>query len=618
MKQRFELTLLLAFAVLAACNREVVESPSNIEIDDVLYAQVETPCDMDTKSYVSDDLRVLWDASDAASVFKYITVNQKYTYSGSAGTNNSSFTKTTSGSGSGTPLDYIYAVYPYNSGISISVEGTINNVLIPGTQTYKAESFGKEANVAVSASEDSQMLFKNLCGYVKIRLYGDNVTVSKVSLKSINGETISGYATVSVAVGNNPSLTFVSSKSSEIVLTCPGGVKLGTSKASATEFWFVVPPVTLSRGFKIAVYENDAPVFEKNASSRFTVERNLLKKMAPLKVEKPTVSSVTFDKSTYTVKRGESIQLTPTILPAAASSLPVSWKSSNTSWATVDGSGNVTGLVKGKTVTITATVGSVSGTCNVKVEAPDLVSFSLSPNPVSMYPLDQVKVTAVLNPSDAEVTTEYWYIDADSIAGVGGGGDCWRYVNAFKPGSAVLRVVLNGNIERTVTINVQDPAPAAVDLGLSVKWGDRNLFAESATATGRYLGFKDALGYESTNSDAAEYFTDGRWRLPTKAECQELLDKCTYKTETLNGVTGLRFTSKSNDASIFLPDVGGYMGSTYYAPNAMGCFYWSKTVESSNSYRLYWTTASHKPSISVLEAYLANDYKFVVRPVKAN
>jgi hypothetical protein len=235
-----------------------------------------------------------------------------------------------------------------------------------------------------------------------------------------------------------------------------------------------------------------------------------------------------------------------------------------------------------------------------------------------MYPLDQVKVTAVLNPSDAEVTTEYWYIDADRIAGVGGGGDSWCYVNAFKPGSAVLRVVLNGNIERTVTINVQDPAPAAVDLGLSVKWGDRNLFAESATATGRYLGFKDALGYESTNSDAAEYFTDGRWRLPTKAECQELLDKCTYKTETLNGVTGLRFTSKSNDASNSLPDAGGYMGSTYYAPNAMGCFYWSKTVESSNSYRLYWTTASHKPSISVLEAYLANDYKFVVRPVKAN
>ena len=181
----------------------------------------------------------------------------------------------------------------------------------------------------------------------------------------------------------------------------------------------------------------------------------------------------------------------------------------------------------------------------------------------------------------------------------------------------MLRVVLNGNIEKTVTINVLDPAPAAVDLGLSVQWGDRNLFAEKASDTGRYYDFTNALGYQSTSSDVAEYFTDGEWRLPTKAECQELIDKCTYTKETLNGVTGLRFKSKSNGASVFLPDVGGYLGSTYYGPSSMGCFYWSKTIANSNSHRLYWTVSSHSPSVSVLETLYAKDYKFVVRPVKA-
>ncbi|MBO6168666.1 MAG: hypothetical protein J6O51_01705 [Bacteroidales bacterium] len=531
MKNRTAFFMLLAFTVLAGCSRENVELPD----DDILYARIENPADSDTKSYVSDDCRVLWDNADAASVFRYVTINQKYVYSGSAGTNNASFSKSGSASGTGSALDNIYAVYPYSSAISMSAEGTIKNVQILGTQSYKEHSFGKAANVAVSATENNDMFFQNLCGYLKLSLYGDNVTVSKITLQSNNGEIISGYATVSAAPRKKPTLSFVSSKSSSITLSCPGGVKLGTSKSNATDFWFVIPPVTLSGGFKITVYENDSAIFEKKASSRFTIERNLLKNMAPLKVEKPT----------------------------------------------------------------------------------GLISFTLSPSPVTMYPFDQVKVTAVLNPSSAEIKSEYWYIDADRIAGVGGGGDGWRYINAFKPGTAVLRVVLNGNIEKTVTINVLDPAPAAVDLGLSVQWGDRNLFAEKASDTGRYYDFTNALGYQSTSSDVAEYFTDGEWRLPTKAECQELIDKCTYTKETLNGVTGLRFKSKSNGASVFLPDVGGYLGSTYYGPSSMGCFYWSKTIANSNSHRLYWTVSSHSPSVSVLETLYAKDYKFVVRPVKA-
>ena len=501
--------------------------------------------------------------------------------------------------------------------------GEISNVYIPQIQHYRAHSFGYGANVSVSSEETPKLYFKNLCGYLRLRLYGDDITVSGISLEAIDGEAISGYATVAASPGNDPVLSFnASSSSSEIILDCSEGVSLGTTKETATDFWFVIPPVTLSGGFRITVYESGSTAtFEKKASYSFTIERNLLKNMAPLKVTKPEIAAtaISFSQSTYSVKRGQSIKLTPTILPAEASSLPVTWTSSNTSWATVDSEGNVTGKLKNKTVTITATVGNVSGACNVRVDAPDLSSFTLTPSPVTMFPFDDVKVSANLTPSDAEITTEYWYIDADRIANVGNGSTGWRYIYAAdKAGTAVLRVVLNGNIERTVTINVLDPVPSPVDLGLSVKWGDRNLFAEKASTSGRYYYIADAVAYQNTDSDVVEYYSDGVWRMPTKNEVQELIDNCTVSSTTNDGVSGIRFTSKVNGNSVFLPDVGGYLNGTYYNASQMGVYYWTSSKQDSHSssyLRLRWYTSSHSPTV----AYDGDqNYQFVIRPVKAN
>lgn len=818
MKTKVFIYAVLAVSIVAGCARETYENPVETQGYDILHASIETPSASETKSYVGEGLRVLWDEGDAASVFKFITANQKYTYSGEAGTNDGDFVNSSSGSGSS--LDLMYAVYPYSAGISMSGDGTIKNVSIPKDQTYRENSFGRGNNVSVSCGDSPKTLFfKNLCGFVRLRLYGNGVTVSKVVLESNNSEAISGTGTISVSAESDPSFAFTSGYS-DITLNCPGGVTLGTSASNATDFWFAIPPVKLSNGFKITVYEyGTAAKFVKKASASFTVERNLLKNMAALEVvpavsyeipeavdlglsvkwasfdvgatasssraeligytfkwgeteecsnndysykwgywddenyqikditkycnlpeyghngftdgktrldpeddaatvnlgsnwrtptmaewrelfanttsdispngtaefkstvpgytdksiffadydcnymtsslypdnpgecyfaapeivsqsvissiarnytfyvravqgDEVTASSISFNQSTYTVKRGQTVKLTPTILPAAAGSLPITWKSSNTSWATVDSEGNVTGMLKNKTVTITASVGSVSATCNVKVTAPDLVSFTLSPSSISMFPLDKAKVTAVLNPSDAEVSTsqQYWYIDAERIAGVGEGGDYWRYINAWETGSAVLKVVLNG-IEKNLIITVLDPAPTAVDLGLSVQWGDRNFFANQVTGPGRYYYFADAIAYNGTDSDVAEYFTDGKWRLPTKSEVEELLDntKCTHVQTTQDGATGIRFTSKTTGKSIFLPDVGGYLQSTYYGPSQMGCSYWTGSTEGTSCYRLNWYTSSHSPAINIVPDNTWNrEYQFVFRPVKAN
>ena len=74
----------------------------------------------------------------------------------------------------------------------------------------------------------------------------------------------------------------------------------------------------------------------------------------------PKASTVTFDRDWASVAIGSTVQLN------ASSSTSVTWKSSDTSLATVDQNGKVTGLKKGM-VTITATSNGKTDTCQVSV-----------------------------------------------------------------------------------------------------------------------------------------------------------------------------------------------------------------------------------------------------------
>ena len=51
----------------------------------------------------------------------------------------------------------------------------------------------------------------------------------------------------------------------------------------------------------------------------------------------------------------------------------------------------------------------------------------------------------------------------------------------------------------------------------------------------------------------------GNWRMPSKAEFEELLSKCSWKWTTMSGTSGYKITS-SNGMSIFLPANGEHSG----------------------------------------------------------
>ena len=152
-----------------------------------------------------------------------------------------------------------------------------------------------------------------------------------------------------------------------------------------------------------------------------------------------------------------------------------------------------------------------------------------------------------------------------------------------------------------------------VDLGLSVKWATCNVGATKPEEYGDYFAwgevepkeyydwnnYKWCNGSESTltkynnnssnngivdnktqlelSDDAAHANWGSDWRMPTKEEQDELLEKCTWTWTTKNGVNGYNVTG-SNGNSIFLPAAGQYYNNTFAYSNSMG-YYWTSSLE---------------------------------------
>lgn len=282
--------LLFCIGLISACSVEETE-PTRLEPaqnDHVLYATIEKPGDPETRAYADGNLRVLWDASDAVSVFKYNTTNLKYIYTGEAGTNAGTFELATSeGTASPSTLENVYAVYPYDESSNRISENGIISVNVPATQVYKEGSFGPGANLMVSSTTGSELYFKNVLGYLKIKLYGNNVRVGRVRIEGNDEEVLAGEANITASVDADPVISLSSTTGDKYLdIVCPDGVTLGSSAAEATEFWFAISPITFKKGFTLTVYEYGTECeFSKATSREFSIERNMMKKMAMLKVE---------------------------------------------------------------------------------------------------------------------------------------------------------------------------------------------------------------------------------------------------------------------------------------------------------------------------------------------
>lgn len=116
-------------------------------------------------------------------------------------------------------------------------------------------------------------------------------------------------------------------------------------------------------------------------------------------------------------------------------------------------------------------------------------------------------------------------------------------------------------------------------------WSDYKLCNGSSTTLTKYnndsfYGTVDNIKTLELVDDAA-YVSDNTCRMPTSGECQELIDNTTSTWETLNGVNGRRFTSKTNGNSIFVPAAGSCIDGSVYSVGSSG-FLWSSSLYERN------------------------------------
>lgn len=263
----------------------------------VFYATAEGTPAANTKVFADENYKVLWNKNDRLSVFNKKTINDQYAFLGEDGDTGGRF-ELVSGSNttSGTGLEHVYGVYPYSENNQINSDDNKITVYLPSEQTYKENSFGIGANTMVAVTDDTYLPFRNVCGYLRFRFYGDDISISSITLEGNNGEKIAGKAVVTPVLGGNPTIEMDGTASGTITLNCPEPVTIGNSTTNYTDFIFVVPPITFSNGFKVCIVDELDRIFEKSSIQSLTIARNKIESMDIIKV---TPSYIEFEDANF-------------------------------------------------------------------------------------------------------------------------------------------------------------------------------------------------------------------------------------------------------------------------------------------------------------------------------
>jgi len=192
-------------------------------------------------------------------------------------------------------------------------------------------------------------------------------------------------------------------------------------------------------------------------------------------VVKPPVALVIVTPAVDTVSPGQSYQLTATTKDAGGNVLTgrvVTWGSSNTAAATVNGSGLVTAVAVGAS-TITATSETIPGTATTVVNVVLAASVSLAPAGASVVQGNSVALSATVRDKNGNILSGHpvtWSSLSGTIASVNASGS----VKGLSPGTATIKAVVD-TTSATTTVRVDS-------LSSSVPWLLEDFSSYTSTA----------------------------------------------------------------------------------------------------------------------------------------
>ncbi len=286
---------LLIFAAVAtlfaACSKDATKDLAITKPIDKFYV---TLADEDASRVQLDaDCKTVWTEGDSVSIFNKTTGNECWGFNGATGDTKGELTKVSGDAGE--PIDKVFALYPYNAENTIA-NGVIGTV-IPATQKYMKGSFGEGGNIMVATSDNTDLSFKHLFGWIRIALTGDK-SIKSITLQGYGSEPIAGKATI----GDDLGVTLGSDAGTSVTLDCGEGVQLS---AEPTYFYIAVAPQTFSKGIYVEIVDADNNIATLSTAKSITVERNHI---VPMKASECTpLTAPLANQIWYTTSNGATI-----------------------------------------------------------------------------------------------------------------------------------------------------------------------------------------------------------------------------------------------------------------------------------------------------------------------
>jgi len=425
---------------------------------------------------------------------------------------------------------------------SLDLEGNASTLQLEATvQPEGTKITWESSNTSVATVSDN--------GLVKAVGTGTAVITAKTV---IGGKTASCRITVaepSIALDKSSVDLYIGGTSTLNATVVPTGSAI-TWKSADTSI------ATVSGGKITAVAAGSTTV-----TASITVNGKSYTASCTVKVTKP---GITLNNSTLSLYVGGSSTLTATTVPSGQT---VTWKSDNTSIATVSG-GKVTAVAAGTaniTATITVNGTNYSATCKVTVTKP---SITLNNSTLSLYVAGTSTLTATTVPSGQSVT---WKSDNTSIATVSGGK-----VTAVAAGTANITatITVNGiNYSATCKVTVTKPTITISKSGLSMFIGDSSTITATINPTGQTVTWK------SSNTSVATV-SGGKISAVSNGTAN------ITASITVNGIT---YTSSACAVTVQKPTVT-----------------WSKTSDSSSDDHVYYSGGNFYAYVYTLPSYSTN------------
>ncbi len=248
-----------------------------------------------------------------------------------------------------------------------------------------------------------------------------SVSIDKVSINLIPGQSITLVATVYPSDAFNKAVVWTSSSPS-IATVNGSGTVTGVGQGEA-----VITVITV------------------DGEHRATC---LAKVTTP-------VSGVSLNKTNASITPGESLPLVATISPANATTSTVNWSSSTPQVASVDSNGLVTAISEGQTtIQVTTVDGGHTATCSVSVVLFPVTSVTVRPERLNLRKGQQSLLVATVSPSDASDKTVFWLSANPQVATVSNTG---LVVAMDKGNTTVSAITVDGAHTDTCAVSVSIP-----------------------------------------------------------------------------------------------------------------------------------------------------------------